>query len=222
MKNRLVLKSGLLIAGMALMVHWAMPIAAQQAAATATSTPVTPDTASASQSNPVQLSPGVPEILKLARVPISDDIIIAFLKNSGTSYDLSVSQILYLKKEGVSERVIATMLAQSKQPAQEIAPTSPPSPPAPAPAAPQPAYSGAPRVQSVPTYQPAPTVYVPSSTVYVAPYPSATYAYYDYGYYGGYWGYPYPSGSFSIGIGGFRGGFRGGGFHGGGFRGGHR
>lgn len=205
MKNRLVLKSVLLIAGMAVMVHLAMPVAAQPAAATATSTPITPDTASASQSNPVQLSPGVPEILKLARAPISDDIIIAFLKNSGTSYDLSVSQILYLKKEGVSERVIASMLAQSKQPAQEIAPTSPPSPPAPA--APQPAYSGAPSVQYVPTYEPAPTVYVPSSTVYVTPY-----------YYGGYWGYPSPSCSFSIGIGGFRGG----GFHGGGFRGGHR
>ena len=128
---------------------------------------------------------------------------------------------------------VNTVLAQGKKPAQEVAPTSPPPapqpPPAPAPAAPQPTYSGAPSVQYVPTYQPAPPTYVPASTVYVTPYPSATYAYYDYApyYYGGYWGYPSPSWSFSLGIGGFRGGFRGGGFHGGGFhgggfRGGHR
>lgn len=222
MKNRFVLKSVLLIAGIALMVRLAMPVAAQGVSGLATGPSANPGTPSTRQGGQAELPPGVPDILKLARAAIGEDLIIAFVKSSGRSYDLSASQILHLKKEGVSERVIAAMLEQSMKPAQQVVPPAPQFPPAPA--APQPAYSSAPSVQSVPTYQEVPTVIVPASPVYVAPYPVAPYVYEPYGpyYYGGYWDYPSPSLSFSIGIGGYHSGFGGRGFHNGGFRGGHR
>ena len=50
----------------------------------------------------VQLSSGVPEILKLRRGNVGDDVIIAFIMNSGQIYHLSASEILYLREQGVS------------------------------------------------------------------------------------------------------------------------
>jgi hypothetical protein len=173
--------------------------------------------ASASETRPVQLSYGVPDILKLGRAHVSDEAITAFISNSGRIYHLSVSEILYLREQGVSDQVLTAMLnsrqnaaATAAQVAPQPAPTGPTadwvnSSPQPAPAAPQPA----------PTYVAAAPVYTQPSPVYV--YPAPSYGYYDYWPY--YWGYP--GLSFSFGFGGGRyGGFRGGGFHGGG--GGHR
>jgi len=61
-----------------------------------------------------QLAYGVPEILRLAQAKINDDTIIAYIKNSGTSYALSADQIIYLRHQGVSDAVIKTMLDQPK------------------------------------------------------------------------------------------------------------
>ena len=67
--------------------------------------------ASASETRPVQLSSGVPEILKLGRAHVGDEVIIAFIRNSGRTYHLSVSEILYLREQGVSDQVLTAMLS---------------------------------------------------------------------------------------------------------------
>ena len=182
--------------------------------------------ASASETRPVQLSSGVPEILKLGRAHVGDEAIIAFISNSGRTYHLSVSEILYLREQGVSDQVLTAMLnaaaerggtpsAQAApqpvaQPALQPAPTGPTadwvnSSPQPAPAAPQ----------FAPAYDAAAPVYAQPSPVYA--YPAPSYGYYDSWPY--YWGYPALSLGFGFG-GGYYGGYHGGGYHGGGYHGG--
>ena len=65
----------------------------------------------ASETRPVQLSPGVPDILKLVSAHVSDGAITAFISNSGRTYHLSVSEILYLREQGMSEQVLTSMLS---------------------------------------------------------------------------------------------------------------
>jgi hypothetical protein len=174
-------------------------------------------TTSAAQTAPVQLSYGVSHIIQLSRAKVSENTIVNYIRNSGSSYGMDANQIVYLKQQGVSDTVINTMLNQPRQVAQ---------------AAPQPAY---PTASSTATEtatvvaQPAVTYVqtVPSSTVYVIP-DTQTYQYYNnyyqpyyYPYYGGYY-YGYPAMSFSLGFGGgYRGGYYRGGW-GGGYRGGYR
>jgi len=172
-----------------------------------------------------QLAYGVPQILQLAQAKISDDTIIAFIRNSGIGYGLNASQIIYLRQQGLTDAVITAML---NQPGPAVAVALPSTP------APQPVYS-APAQVPVQTYAPAtstPNVtYVEAApaTTYVQTVPTTTYyyqpyyqPYYDPYYYSGYY-YPPVSLSFGWGWGlgggwhgggGFRGG--GGGFHGGG------
>jgi len=180
--------------------------------------------ASVSDTRPVQLSPGVPDILKLGRAHVGDEAITAFISNSGRTYHVSVSEILYLREQGVSDQVVTAMLnsrqnaaSTAAQPAPQSAATGPTadwvnSSPQPAPAAPQPA------AQFEPTYVEAAPIYTQPSPVYV--YPAPSYGYYDPWPY--YWGYPSLSIGFGFG-GGHYGGYHGGDFHGGGFHGGgHR
>jgi hypothetical protein len=227
MNSRLMVRSLGLAACLTLIIQCATTVRAQTTSPVASNPPAALETAPPGQvqANTVLLSPGVSEVLKLAHAQIDADTVVAYVKNSGASYALSASEIVYLHQEGVPDRAIAAMLAQTRKPALDASPATPPPsiataaapPPAPSPAAPAPA---------APTYVAAAPTYVPASTVYVAPYPT-TYAYYNdywpyyygrsyYGrsYYGSYWGYPRGSVSFSIGIGGHGGGFRGG-FHGG-------
>ena len=196
---------------------------------TATSTPAAADSA------PVKLPYGVEDVLKLSRAQVSEDVTLNFFRNSGTIYNLAPKDIVYLRNEGVSDRVVNAMLDQRKNvPAETAAQSAPPS----APVAPQaPVYPGAndaaaaqASAQYAPTYvQPAP-VYVepqptdvPTSTVYVIPYYSSGYSYancYPY-YYGGYYRSCGPSVVFGFGYGngGHYGGYYGGrygGYHGGG------
>jgi hypothetical protein len=194
-------------------------------ATTATSTPAQNDAAV------VKLPYGADDVLKLSRAQVSEDVTLNFIRNSGTIYNLAPKDIVYLRNEGVSDRVINTMLDQRKNVPAEIAAQTAP---ATAPAAPQtPAYPDpnaaaaaqasaqyAPSyVQAAPVYvQPEPT-YAPASTVYVIPDSSPRY----YPYYSG--GYPYyygPSVVFGFGYGGgYYGGYRGG-YYGGGHYGGYR
>jgi hypothetical protein len=177
-------------------------------------------TTSAAQTAPVQLSYGVSQIIQLSKAKVSNDTIVNYIRNSGSSYGLEASQIVYLKQQGVSDNVINTMLNQPRQVA---------------PAAPQPAYSTASSTATVVappavTYVQTAPAYGPSSTVYVIP-DTQTYQYYNnyyhpaYGYYPYYGGWYYPPVSFSFGFGGgYRGGYYHGGgyYHRGGFRGGWR
>src|SRR5436190_5451725 len=65
--------------------------------------------------NDVHLSQSAAEVLKLSRAKVSEGTIIAFIMNSGSSYNLSVSEIIYMRENGVSDFVITTMLDQSRK-----------------------------------------------------------------------------------------------------------
>lgn len=153
------------------------------------------------------LAYGVSQIIQLTQAKVSDDTIVAYIRNSGNSYGLNADQIIYLRQQGVSDNVINVMLNQPKT----AAATQPDN-----------SYTA----QSSTAYAQPTTTYVqsaPPSTVYVVP---DTQTYYYNGYYAQpYYYYPYyvnpfPVVSFSFGFGGR---FHGGGFRGGGFRGGfHR
>ena len=162
--------------------------------------------AAASQAVP-QLSYGVSQVVQLARANVSEDVIINYVQNSGNAYGLDANQILYLKQQGVSDRVINTMLNQPKSAiaAPTVATQATPSP--------QPVTASASTSMaetSIATV--APTV------TYVQTVPP-TYYYYQPYYYPAYYGWAYPPVSFSFGWGWGRGW---GGWHGGRHGGWHR
>src|ERR1035441_10518505 len=225
MKSRIFCKPRMALAVIVLCSQTAPVLLAQNSSpAPASAEAAAP--ASVSETRTVQLSSGVPDILKLGHAHLSDDAITAFISNSGRTYHLSVSEILYLREQGVSDQVLTAMLSAGQnvaatsaqaapqpvaQPALQPAPTGPTavwanSSPQPAPAA----------TQFAPAYvEAAAPVYAQPSPVYA--YPAPYYGYYDSWPY--YWGYP--SLSFGFGFGrGYYGGYHGGGFHGGGYHGG--
>jgi hypothetical protein len=169
------------------------PTAAPSGSQTASTPAATPATLTPAAS--AKLPYGVEDIVKLSRAQVSEDVILTYIHNSGTIYNLAPKDIVGLRDQGVSDRVINTMLDQAKTVPQAAAPMDP----AMFAAAPTYAYAPAPDYS-----QPAPT-YSPASSVYVIPYPAATTAYYgyyqpySYGY-SGYYGYGYPSVSFSYGY----------------------
>lgn len=173
----------------------------------ATDTASTPSTSAsitaavtATTSEPVKLPYGVEDVLKLSRAQVSDDVITTYIQNTGTIYSLGPQDIVYLKEQGVSDRIVNTMMDQRRV-ANEVA----------AQAQQQQAAAQQPSVVadnnnpvSTPAYseaQPAaPAVTQPAaSSLYVIPYPSPTYPrysgsyYYPYGYSYPYsYSYPYP------------------------------
>lgn len=106
------------------------------------------------------VSPGAAEVVRLAEAGTSDDVILAYIQNSSSRFNLSADNVLYLKDVGLSSQVITGMLNHDNatrnqaQPytytQQAYAPTAPPpsEPPAvqePAPPqaeTPPPAYVG--------------------------------------------------------------------------------
>ena len=129
----------------------------------ATPAPAATDTA------PVKLPYGVEDVLKLTRAQVSEDVTLNFIHNSGTIYNLSPNDIVYLRNQGVSDRVINTMLDQRKnvpaetaaQSAQSAAPAAPQAPVYPDANAAAAAQASA---QYAPTYvQPAPTYVEPAA-----------------------------------------------------------
>jgi len=142
---------------------------------------------------------GVEDVLKLSRANVSEDIILNYIQNSGTIYNLGPQDLVYLRDQGVSDHVLNAMLNQRKvveaaaQTAQStVAPGVP----------------DASMVPIAPTYTdsaPAPmeTQAAPAaaSSVYVIPYPQAAAAYYGYASYYPYYGYRYCSPSVVVGVG---------------------
>src|SRR5438105_9318295 len=150
----------------------------------------------------VKLPYGVDDVLKLSHAQISEDIVLNYVRSSGTIYNLSPNDIVYLKNEGVSDRVLNAMLDQRKRVTETASPSAPPE--SAVPNGSMPAYQGDPNLAGAsPSYgEPAP-VYVepppPASTVYVIPHTPASYNFYagyaPYGYYRPYgYGYPYYGG----------------------------
>ena len=211
-------------------------VALNSTAQTPAPTTTSASTQAAVDSAPVKLPYGVEDVLKLSRAQVGEDVILNYVHNSGTIYSLVPNDIVYLRNEGVSDRVINTLMDQRQSvPAQAAAQTAPPGA-SDAPQAPvRPDASAAAAAQASPQYAPAyapaapvyiepPPTYDPASTVYVIPYSGGGYGYANsYPYYsGGYYGYCAPSVVVGIGYG-RGGGYRGhyGGYHGGYRGGGH-
>ena len=150
------------------------------------SVPATPASANAGVTEPasadsgdiVEPSYGVADILKLARAKVSDETIIAFIGNSGRIYNLSVNEILYLRNQGVADRVLTTMLEQRKKLAEPIAWPTPPSRGSSEPKPSQPVLT-APAQSAAATTRHAPTSVAPPP-VYLLRNPPPVYSYYDY------------------------------------------
>src|SRR5438128_2717192 len=98
--------------------------------------PKTPLPEQPASSVPATVSPGVAEVLRLAQSGVAEDVILAYINNSTTGFNLSADQILYARDMGLSSQVITAMLdrdtALRNQPQPASASTSPP------PAAPEP------------------------------------------------------------------------------------
>jgi uncharacterized membrane protein YgcG len=162
-----------------------------------------------------QLAYGVPQVLQLVQAKIGDSTIIAYIRNSGTSYGLNADQIIYLRQQGVSDAVLTAMLQQPRPGTGVAMPSTPAPQPVAAPASyPAQDYSAA--VAPSESYGQT----VPATTYYYQPYD-----YYPYYYPYGYWPYGWNSGiTFYYGGGwhggGHYGGWHGGGWHGGGYYGG--
>ncbi len=142
---------------------------AQDSSTSTTATTAAAQPAAASQSTPV-LSYGVSQVVQLAHANIGEDVIVNYIQNSGNAYGLDANQILYLKQQGVSDRIINTMLGQRSRVAAAAQTAPPPN---------NPDASSA----QIPTTTPPPAVsYVqtaPPQTVYVIP-DTQTYNYYAY------------------------------------------
>lgn len=156
--------------------------------------------ATATTAEPVKLPYGVEDVLKMSRAQVSDDVIATYIQNTGTIYSLGPNDIVYLKDQGVSDRIVNTMLDQRRianevaaQAQQQQAAAQTPAPAENNGPVTTPAYSDS---QSL-----GPAVAQPAaSTLYVIPYPTPSYPYYGYGrpYYSCY-SYPYSYGSYCYG-----------------------
>lgn len=198
-----------------------------------------PTTAAPTVATPAaaRLPYGLEDIVKLSRAQISEDIILNYVRSSGTVYNLRPQDIVTLKNEGVSDHVISAMLDQRRAAAEMASQAiTQPAPMSPAPAP----DSSAPVVTPLNAPPDSASAYADTapSTAYVIPYSPAPY----YGYYSPYsypYSYPYygygPVVTFGFGYGGWghggwghggwgRGGWGhgGGGHFGGGHGGGHR
>jgi len=94
---------------------------------------------------PEDLSPGMAEIIKLAQAHVSDEVLLAYIKNSSMQYAPSADEIVYLSDLGISDNVMTELIqhgksvgeiAKNSAPAQSIA-----SSPAPAANPPAPSYT---------------------------------------------------------------------------------
>jgi hypothetical protein len=132
---------------------------------------------------PPRLPYGVGDVLKLTRAKVGEEIIVTYIQSSGLVYGLKAQDIVYLRDEGVSDKVIMELLNQSRRVAQQQ-----PAPIATQTMQPQPQYVAPP---AQPVYE-QPVYTEPASSLYVIPAATPAYPYYysSYGY-GGY--YPYYS-----------------------------
>ncbi len=174
----------------------------------------------------IKLPYGVEDVIKLSHANVGEEIILNYVRGSGTIYNLGAKEIVYLRDQGVSDKVVNAMLDQRKraevamQAAAQVAPVQPSETAAPpvnadvtsANGMEAPAYS-----DPNATYAQAPLT-PPASSAYVIPYAPSYYAPYGYyyPYYGGWYG---PSVAFGFGYGGHGHYYYGG--HGGHASGGH-
>ena len=169
---------------------------AAQSSSNTTPAPAAAQPAAVSQAAP-PLSYGVAQVVQLARASVGEDVIVNYVRNSGHAYGLDANQILYLKQQGISDRIINTMLTQPR-PAVATPNTS-------APPVTSVAGTSAPEISTA-TVAPAVTYVQTAPPTYYYDQP-----YYYPAYYPAYaW---YPPVTFSFGWGRGWGGWHGGGWH---------
>jgi hypothetical protein len=84
----------------------ALPLASSRAQGTA-ETAVAPAPAAPT---PPALSPGAGEVVRLAGAGSSEEVLLAYIQNANTPFELAADQILYLRDIGVTSPVITAML----------------------------------------------------------------------------------------------------------------
>jgi hypothetical protein len=143
---------------------------------TATGSPASFTARVVADANIPVLAPGVADIVKMAQAKIGDSVILAYIENSGTVYNLDANQIVFLRDTGVSEPVLSAMLNQRTRYIELAATKASQSSPEPS------AYGTTPYTQPQPAYvQPEPAQ-AAASSVYVIPYQTGlpNYGYYNY------------------------------------------
>jgi len=151
---------------------------------------------------------GVADILKLTQAQVSEDVVLNYVLNSGTVYNLGPKDIINLRNQGVSDRVLTAMMTQRNRVPEESARQAAVAA-ASQPQGPVPGYPDANAVIGPPPYaqvyvEPPPAPEPPPSTVYVVPATplfAPPYGGY-YPYYGTYYA-PGVSFVYTIGRGGF-------------------
>jgi hypothetical protein len=169
--NNTKIKKTLLLAIGGVFVWWAWKSPAQDASGAMAS---------------LQMPYAVTQVLELEQAKIGDSTVIAYIKSSGTSYNLTASQIVFLRQQGASDAVITAMLSQPR--ASDSAVTI---------QAPEATPQFAPVTTSATTTAPAfvsqsPVTYVqtaPAADDYSYYYPSTYYAYYGWPHFWFPWSY---------------------------------
>ena len=90
------------------------PAFAQDAPETATASTAPATTTTRTVTEALKVPYGVEDVLKLSRAQVSEDVITTYIQNSGTIYGLRSQDIVYLKQQGVSDRIINTMMEQRR------------------------------------------------------------------------------------------------------------
>jgi hypothetical protein len=147
------------------------PLVGWSAVAAATNAPAQPQTATTDST--VHLSAPSRDVLKMASKGVPDDVLKAYIDNSGSTFNLTPDAIVYLQSQGVSGPVTTEMLSHDKtliDRASAFPPIAQPAPLTPPATVPYPA---------VDTGQPDYAYATPLAVNYV----------YDEGYPGGYWYY---------------------------------
>src|SRR5438552_2320883 len=155
---------------------------------TASVTASSPAPVPAAVETSAKLPYGTSEVVKLSRAQVGEDIVLSYVQNAGIAYSLGPDDIVRLRNEGVSDRVINAMLDQHKR-AVEVAQRVGGPAPVYRDNAPE-AGPGTVASETAPATAQPPVVEAPltpsGSSVYVIPYQPTTYGvypYYPYSYY---------------------------------------
>ena len=118
------------------------------------------------QGAPQVLPPGVGEVVKLAQAKMTDDVILAYIRNSNVACALTADQIIYLHGQGVSQNAISAMMRN----AGAMPPSANPSGINPGPGAPPAAPAPMPTVAPVAVPVAAPTANFETFRAQLAPF----------------------------------------------------
>src|SRR3989442_15353653 len=98
-----------------LVAAMAYPLLSGYAQAPVAQVPNGPEQAQTTGSVAPDISPSVAEVVRLAESGVGEDVILAFIQNSKSTYNLSADDVLYLKDVGLTSPVITAMLNHDKE-----------------------------------------------------------------------------------------------------------